>query len=148
MQWLKRKSNWGVAAFFSACAAFAYSGFAVETEDAVSVSVENVSVKVGEKATVVATVIPREGIKIADAYRNRLTTLSAADDSVEFENNSVRGSVQQDGRLIFKIRVVAKTPGTHPINGVMRVGLVNTLDGDYHLDIKSVPLVATVTGTE
>jgi len=146
MQWLKRKNGWRAVVF----AAFAMSvplGFAADTEDAISVSVENVSAKVGEKVTVVATVTAREGYKIADAYRNRLSTLSAADDGVEFDGKAVRGSMQ-DGSLVFKIRVTPKALGSHAINGVMRVGFINTLDGDYHLDIKSVPLIATVTGTE
>ena len=49
---------------------------------------------------------------------------------------------------MFKIRVTPKKPGAHAINGVLRFGFVNSLDGDYHLDIKWVPLIATVTGTQ
>jgi hypothetical protein len=48
----------------------------------------------------------------------------------------------------FKIRVTPKQPGAHAINSLLRVGFVDNLDGDYHLDIKTVPLVVTVAGTE
>jgi len=123
------------------------AGFAAETEDMAMVSAEDVSAKVGEKAIIVAKITPREGYKIAEAYRNRLTTLSAADDGVEFSDKVVRGSIQ-DGSLVFKIRVTPRTLGAHAINGVLRVGFVSGLDDNYHLDIKSVPLIATVTGTE
>jgi hypothetical protein len=122
-------------------------GIAAEVQDAVIVSVEDASAKVGEKATVVAKITAREGYRIAEDYRNRITTLSALDDGVEFENKVVRGSMQ-DGDLVFKIRVTPKKPGAHAINGVLRFGFINSLDGDYHLDIKWMPLVATVTGTE
>ena len=122
-------------------------GIAAEVQDAVIVSVEDASAKVGEKAIVVAKITAREGYRIAEDYRNRITTLSALDDGVEFENKVVRGSMQ-DGDLVFKIRVTPKKPGAHAINGVLRFGFINSLDGDYHLDIKWMPLVATVTGTE
>jgi hypothetical protein len=131
-----------------ACLApFVSVGIAAEVQDAVIASVEDTSAKVGAKASVVAKVTAREGYKIAEDYRNRITTLSAEDDEVDFDNNVVRGSMQ-DGSLVFKIRVTPKTFGTHAINGVLRFAFVNSLDGDYHLDIKWLPLIATVTGTE
>lgn len=120
---------------------------AAETADAVTITVENVSAKLGEKATIVARITPRAGYQIAESYRNRVTTLSAADDGVEFEGNVVRGAMQ-DGSLVFKIRVTARQPGPHAVNGVLRFGFVNSLDGDHHLDIKWEPLIATVTGTQ
>jgi hypothetical protein len=120
---------------------------AVDTEDAVTVSVEDASAKVGDKTTVVAKITPREGYRLAEDYRNRVISLSAEDNEVEFDNKVVRG-LMQDGSLVFKIRVTPKTPGSHAINGVLRFGFVNSLDGDYHLDIKWVPLIATVTGTQ
>jgi hypothetical protein len=128
-------------------APFGSAGIAAEAQDAVTISVEDASAKVGEKATIVAKITAKEGYKLAEDYRNRITTLSAADDEVEFENKVVRGSMQ-DGSLVFKIRATPKTPGTHAINGVLRFGFVNSLDGDYHLDIKWMPLIASVTGTE
>jgi hypothetical protein len=132
---------------FAGLAPLGSVGIAAEVQDAVIVSVEDASAKVGEKATVVAKITAREGYKIAEDYRNRITTLSALDDGVEFESKVVRGSMQ-DGDLVFKIRVTPKKPGAHAINGVLRFGFINSLDGDYHLDIKWTPLVATVTGTE
>lgn len=149
MRWLKCRSSFRLLLSLTLVGLmpFARVGTAAETQDAVIVSVEDVSAKVGDKATIVAKVTPREGYKLAEDYRNRITTLSAADGEVEFDDKVVRGSMQ-DGSLVFKIRVTPKKPGTHAINGVLRFGFVNSLDGDYHLDIKWVPLVATVTGTE
>ena len=120
---------------------------AVDTEDAVTVSIEDASAKVGDKTTIVAKITPREGYRLAEDYRNRVSALSAADNEVDFDNKVVRGLIQ-DGSLVFKIRVTPKTAGTHAINGVLRFGFVNNIDGDYHLDIKWAPLTATVTGTE
>jgi hypothetical protein len=120
---------------------------AADTTDAVIISVLDASAKIGQKATVVATITPRAGYEIADTYRNRITTLSAADDGVEFEEKVVRGSMQ-DGRLVFRVGVVPRKPGAHAINGVVRFGFVNSLGADHRLDIKWVPLMATVTGSE
>jgi hypothetical protein len=92
-------------------------------------------------------VTAREGYRLADNYRNRISTLSAEDEGVDFDNTVIRGSIENES-LVFKIRVTPRKPGAHAINGLLRVGFVNSLDGDYHLDIKSVPLMATVTGIE
>jgi hypothetical protein len=149
MEWIKDRSAIYLTVTLAVLAFAPLSGLAIatETEDAVTVSVEDASAKVGDKTTIVAKVTPREGYKLAEEYRNRVSSLSAADNEVEFENKTVRG-VMQDGSLVFKIRVTPKKPGTHAINGVLRFGFVNNLDGDYHLDIKWAPLIATVTGTE
>jgi len=120
-------------------ATLAGAAIAAETEDAVSVRIEDASARVGEQAIVVATITPRQGYRIADNYRNRVIKLSAADAGVEFDHKAV------DGSLVFKIHVTPTKPGAHPINGVLRFGFVNHLDGDYHLDIKWLPLMATVT---
>jgi hypothetical protein len=120
---------------------------AVEAQDALVVSVQDASAKVGEKATVVARVTPREGYKIAENYRNRISSFSAEDQGVDFAKTVVQGQIENDS-LLFKIPVTPRTPGVHVINAVLRLGFVNSIDGDYHLDIKSVPVVATVTGTE
>jgi hypothetical protein len=120
---------------------------ATETEDAVTIAVEDLSAKVGQRATLVARVTPKEGYTIADAYRNRITKLSAADDGVELSDKPVRG-VMQDGGLVFRIPLTVTKPGAHAINGVIRFAFVNALDQDRHLDIKWAPLIATVTGTE
>jgi len=151
---MQRLNRWNSAFYLLAAFSVALAGsaslgisLAAETEDMAAVTVEGVSAKVGEKATIVAKITPREGYKIADAYRNRLSTLSAEDDGVEFQDKVVRGQLLE-GSLVFKIRVTARTLGPHPVNGVFRVAFVNSLDADYHLDIKSVPLIVTVTGTE
>jgi hypothetical protein len=120
---------------------------AAETRDAVTISVEDVSAKLGEKATLVARITPREGFRIADAYRNRITTLSAADDGVQIDGTIVRGTMQ-GASLVFKIPVTATKPGPHAINGVIRFAFVSSLGGDDRLDIKWEPLIATVTGTQ
>ena len=125
-------------------ATLAGAAIAAETEDAVSVRIEDASARVGEQAIVVATITPRQGYRIADNYRNRVIKLSAADAGVEFDHKAVDGTMQ-DGSLVFKIHVTPTKPGAHPINGVLRFGFVNHLDGDYHLDIKWLPLMATVT---
>ena len=149
MQWMKPNRSIGLIVTLAAVgfAPLGAAGLAAEAQDAVSVHVEDVSAKVGETATIVATITPRAGYKIADNYRNRVVKLSADDDGVEFDNKVVGGAMQ-DGSLVFKIHVSPKRPGAHPINGVLRFGLVNHLDGDYHLDIKWLPLMATVTGAE
>ena len=59
----------------------------------------------------------------------------------------VRATVQ-DGVLVFKVAVVPKKTGPHPINGVFRFAFVGEHDGKAQLDIKSAPLIATVTGKE
>jgi len=150
MQWVKCRSAIHLAiASLAVLSLTQLTSFAVavDTEDAVTVTVEDASAKVGDKTTIVARITPRDGYRLAEDYRNRVTSLSAVDNEVEFDNKVVRGVIQ-DGSLVFKIRATPKTPGAHAINGVLRFGFVNSLDGDYHLDIKWAPLTATVTGTE
>lgn len=119
---------------------------AAETEEAVDIRVENASAKVGESAYVIARIVPRAGFEIAGNYRNRLAQFSANEDSVQFESKAVRGVVQ-DGALLFKVPVVPKKPGPNAINGVMRFAFVSESDGHRTLDIKTAPLIATVTGS-
>ena len=57
------------------------------------------------------TITPREGYKIAEAYRNRVSSLSAADDGVEFADKVVRGATLEEGSLACKIRLTPKRPG-------------------------------------
>ena len=59
----------------------------------------------------------------------------------------IRATVQ-DGMLVFKVPVVPKKSGPIPINGVFRFAFVGEHDGKTQLDIKSAPLMATVTGKE
>ena len=56
----------------------------------------------------------------------------------------VIGTVGPDGKLVFEVGVTPTEPGAHPINGLMRVSFI---DGNKS-ESKSIPLIATVTGTE
>jgi len=110
-----------------------------------ALEVENATAKVGEPAVVRATIIPPEGTKLTSVYRHRLIDLSAFEDrGVAFEDEVVIGTVEDDGKLVFEIGVTATEPGAHPINGVMRVSFINGSKSES----KSIPLIATVTGTE
>jgi hypothetical protein len=107
--------------------------------------VENATAKVGEPAAVRATVVPPEGMKLASVYRHRLIDLSAYENrGVEFGDEVVIGSVQDDGSLVFEVSVTPIEPGPHAINGIMRVSFINGNKSES----KTIPLMATVTGTE
>ena len=128
----------GVAALVGSAPSFADSRvpFALEVEDAAA--------KVGEPTAVRATVVPPEGTKLTSAYRHRVIDLSAFEDrGVEFDDEVVIGTVEDDGRLVFEIGVTPTEPGAHPINGVMRVSFIN----GNKSEAKTIPLMATVTGT-
>ena len=109
-----------------------------------TIDVENASAKVGEPTAVVATIRPPEGFKITKVYRNRVVELSSHDDGVEFEDGVVLGAIQDDGSVVFDVGVTPTKPGPHPINGVIRV----SFNSAGRSESKSVPLMATVTGTE
>jgi len=121
---------------------------AAETDEGVTISVADAVAKVGETALVVARVDARPGFVIAENYRNAVMRLSAEDMAVEFPNRRVRAIATQDGGLLFKVAVIPKKPGPHPINGIMRFAFVGETDGKSQLDIKVAPLIATVTGME
>jgi hypothetical protein len=108
-----------------------------------AVHVENVSTKVGETTMLMAKLTLPDGYQVLDAYNNRLAQLSSWDDAVAFEREVVLGTVENGG-LIFVVGVTPTKPGAHPINGVFRVGYHN----DELMDMVSLPLIATVTGTE
>src|SRR5918995_6645685 len=106
---------------------------------------ENATAKVGEPTAVRAIVVPPEGIKLTRVYRHRIVDLSSFEDrGVEFDDEVVIGTVTGDGKLVFEVGVTPTEPGAHPINGLMRVSFIN---GDTS-ESKSIPLIATVTGTE
>ena len=110
-----------------------------------TLEVEDASAKVGEPTAVRATVIPPEGMKLATVYRHRLIELSAYEDrGVEFADEVVIGTMEDDGSLVFEVGVTPTEPGPHPINGLMRVSFINGNKSES----KSIPLIATVTGTE
>jgi hypothetical protein len=110
-----------------------------------ALEVENAAAKVGQPAAVRATITPPEGMKLTSVYRHRVVDLSAfGDHGVRFDDEVVVGTVQDDGKLVFEIGVTPTEPGPHPINGVMRVSFINGNKSES----KSIPLIATVTGTE
>ena len=110
-----------------------------------TLEVENATAKVGQPAAVRATIVPPEGVKLTSVYRHRLIDLSAYEDrGVAFDDEVVIGTVRADGALVFEVGVVPTEPGEHPINGLMRVSFINGNKSES----KSIPLIATVTGTE
>jgi hypothetical protein len=110
-----------------------------------TLEVANATAKVGQPTAVRATIAPPEGAKLASVYRHRIIDLSVFEDrGVEFDDRVVIGTVQDDGTLVFEVGVVPTEPGEHPINGLMRGSCIN----GYKSDAKSIPLIATVTGTE
>lgn len=108
------------------------------------VDLENVSGKVGVKTALVAELTLPDGYKVLDAYRNRVIELSSYDDGVAFEQKVVIGKVKNNG-LEFVVGLTPTKPGAHPINGLFRVGYHND---SGRMDMVSLPLIATVTGTE
>ena len=110
-------------------------------EDPVVITVENATARVGETTAVRATLTPREGFGLTDVYRHRIIKLST-DGGVAFEDEVVAGKVD-DGKVVFSVAVRPTYPGTHVINGVFRYSVFQ----EGHLEMKSAPLIATVTGT-
>jgi hypothetical protein len=104
---------------------------------------ENPTVKAGERGVIVATLSARPGYRITASYRHRIADISAAGGSLEISAKVVRGSVE-DGRIVFRVDVRPKTPGTHTVIGVFRFSVH---DG-RQLDIRAAPFEATVTATE
>lgn len=110
-----------------------------------TLEVENATAKVGEPTAVRAMIVPPEGMKLTSVYRHRIIDLSAFEDhGVAFDDEVVIGTVEDDGKLVFEVGVTPTEPGAHPINGVMRVSFINGNKSES----KSIPLIATVTGTE
>jgi hypothetical protein len=120
---------------------------AADTAEAVDITIHDAAGKVGEAAYVLARIVPHAGFEIAVNFRNRVAQLSAIESTVEFTSKFIRGTVE-DGALIFKVPVIPKRPGPNAINGVIRFGFVSESAGQRRLDIKTAPLIATVTGTQ
>jgi hypothetical protein len=110
-----------------------------------TLEVESATAKVGQATAVRARVAPPAGMKLSSVYRHRLIELSAYEDrGVDFADEVVIGTVLTDGSLIFEVGLTPTAPGAHPINGLMRVSFINGNKSES----KSIPLIATVTGTE
>jgi hypothetical protein len=138
----RRRAFARIAALATAIAACAPA--AAEETVAYAVEVSDVAAKVGEPAVIQATLRPRDGYRILNAYNNRVIELSSFDDGVAFDRKIVRATVQ-DGVLVFAIGLRATKPGKHPINGYFRVGY---LRGTEEMAMVSLRLIANVTGTE
>jgi hypothetical protein len=108
------------------------------------INLENVSGKVGQKTALVAKLTLPDGYKVLDTYRNRVSQFSSYDDGVTFEKPVVIG-VAKNNALEFVVGLTPTKPGAHAINGVFRVGYYND---SGRMDMVSLPLIATVTGTE
>jgi hypothetical protein len=118
---------------------------AAEADGAYQVDLANVTGKVGDSMVLHATLRPKNGYRILEDYNNRIIMLSSFDDGVEFAKKSVP-AVLHDGVLEFAVELKPTKPGSHPINGVFRVGYVD--DPNSRFEMINVPLIATVTGTE
>ncbi len=118
-------------------------GWAADDDHAFAVRIDSPTVKLGEKAVIVATISARDGFRITESYRHRVVNLSAIDAGVDIGRKVVRGSVT-DGSVIFRVEVVPKTAGAHIVVGVFRFSVNN----GQQLDIKAAPFEATVTATE
>lgn len=119
------------------------AGLAAENGYPLNLRVEGARAKVGEPTELIATITVRDGYQAMSSYRNRIIELSSFDDGVEFEKPVVSGSIE-NGALVFNVGVTPTKPGEHPINGVFRVGYHN----GEQARMVSIPLIATVTGTE
>ncbi len=114
-----------------------------ESANAVELVLSSTTVKVGEETALIAKLTPRDGVTIASNYRNKVSELSALRDGVSFPSHVVRGVVK-DRSLLFTIPIVARSAGEHPINGVIRFGYVHEYGTKSALEVRSLPLIATV----
>jgi len=122
------------------------SGLAAETQEAVDIQVfGDASAKIGQPASIGIKITPKPGYQITRSYRNRVIELSGVEPGlVEFDPGPVRGAVAADNTLVFDVNVTPIKPGKHPINGIIRF----SFHDDRTMDMKSVPLMTTVTGIE
>ncbi|HKM61037.1 MAG TPA: hypothetical protein VJY39_00975 [Acidisphaera sp.] len=137
MSWIRNVA--AVALLIGAAAAQA-----ADPPAAYRVDIDDASGKVGQHAVLRVVLHPRDGIRILSAYNNRVIELSSFDGQVAFERKVVPAALE-DGALVFAIGVTPTAPGRHAINGVLRVGYI---DGPQEMAMVSLPLIASVTGTE
>lgn len=123
--------------------ALAQASLAAEGDHPLDLRVQSATAKVGVPTEVVATITVHDGYQAMSSYRNRIIELSSFDEGVDFEEPVVAGSLE-NGTLVFNVGVTPTKPGEHPINGVFRVGYHN----GEQAKMVSIPLMATVTGTE
>jgi hypothetical protein len=108
-----------------------------------TLEVQDASAKVGEPGVLKATLRFNEGYRLLAHYNNRLSRLSSFDEGVSFDQEVVKPSTDGEA-LVFNVAVTPTKPGSHPINGVFRIGYV---EGGDTMRMVSVPLMAKVVGT-
>ena len=141
---MARRASVLIAAILMSLGASAGGWAVAEEPSAYIVEVSDVTAKVGDPAVMHATLRVRDGYRILKHYNNRVIELSSFDDGVVFERRMVPATLDEDA-LVFEVPLRATKPGTHPINGVFRVGYIHGTD---ELSMVSVPLIANVIGTE
>jgi hypothetical protein len=115
-----------------------------EESAAYAIEVNDVTAKVGDHAVMHATLRVRDGYRILQSYKNRVIKLSAEDDGVTFDQETVPAAIEE-GALLFAVGLRVTKPGKHPVNGLFRVGY---LHGTDEIAMVSLRLIASVTGTE
>jgi hypothetical protein len=115
-----------------------------EESAAYTIEVNDVIAKVGERVVMQVRLRIRDGYRILQSYNNRVIKLSAEDDGVAFELETVQAKIEE-GALIFPVALRPTKPGKHPINGLFRVGYIHDSD---EMAMVSLRLIASVTGTE
>ncbi|MDW8370394.1 MAG: hypothetical protein RMK81_08985 [Geminicoccaceae bacterium] len=122
---------------------------AADENGPIVVSVTDARGPVGKPTEVLAKLSIDRGYRfIEPAPRgNRVIELSSADQGVQFARRVFRGRIDGDS-VLFRLEVTPTKPGPHPINGVFRVSYVTDTGDSYHLRHVSLPLMATVTGTD
>lgn len=135
----------GIAVTLGALAAAA----AAEENGPIVVSVTDARGPVGKPTELVAKLSIHAGHRFIEPppRGNRVIELSSADQGVQFARRVFRGRIEGDS-VLFRLEVTPTKPGPHPINGVFRVSYVTDTGDSYHLRHVSLPLIATVTGTE
>jgi hypothetical protein len=141
---MARRASALIAAVLISLGASAGVRAVAEEPYAYIVEVSDVTAKVGDPAVMRATLRVRDGYRILKHYNNRVIELSSFDDGVIFERKMVPATLDEDA-LVFEVPLRATKPGTHPINGVFRVGYIHGTD---EMAMVSVRLIANVTGTE
>lgn len=117
-------------------------GRAALSDGAYTVEVHELALPVGTHGLLRVTLRPGPGHRVLKHYRHTLRRLSALDDAVRFDSDTVSGEAS-DEAVVFEVGVTPLAPGPHPINGVMRVGYIA---GEDDLSMVSLPLITRIIG--
>ncbi|MCS6879231.1 MAG: hypothetical protein N2038_09615 [Geminicoccaceae bacterium] len=144
-----RKLAISLGASFALMPVLVFGPLGAEENAPIVVRVEDARGPVGRPAELVARLSIKEGYRFIEPQPrgNRVIELSSADGGVSFARRVFRGRIEGDS-IVFRLEVTPIRPGAHPINGVFRVSYVTDQGDSWHLRHVSLPLVATVTGTE